>query len=116
MQRNVHGAVQRVPTHAVQRQWAHFFPPRFPGNAVLASLQGCADGPDLIPRHVGVLHLPGGHKVYSTSSPPVQKLTGIEEGAIRGIRYERREEDGSEEFEQLYERIQREGTFMEREE
>jgi L-alanine-DL-glutamate epimerase-like enolase superfamily enzyme len=66
------------------------------------------------PRFVGVLHLPGGHKVYSRGNPAVQRLTGLEEGAIQGIDYEYWEEDGSAEFERAYERVQKEGSFIEK--
>ena len=73
-----------------------------------------AQKPNEIPRHVGVLHLPGGHKVYTPSYPDVPALTGREEGAIRGIGFEIWEDDGSEEFREVHERVAREGcrTFM----
>ena len=61
---------------------------------------------------IGVLHLPGGRRIYSLGNPNVERLTGYEEGTIHGIRYERRERDGSEEIERVYERVKKEGTFM----
>ncbi len=50
------------------------------------------------PRVVGILHLPGGQKIYTSRTVNVPKLTGREEGVIRGIRFERWEDDGSPEF------------------
>jgi len=65
------------------------------------------------PRFVGVLRLPGGRKVYSPGNPNVARLTGREEGAIRGIGYEYWEDDGSAEFKRAYARVQKEGAFVE---
>jgi L-alanine-DL-glutamate epimerase-like enolase superfamily enzyme len=61
--------------------------------------------PSEIPTHLGVLHLPGGHRVYTPSYPEVLALTGREEGAIRGIGFEIWEDDGSAEFRKLHERV-----------
>ena len=72
-----------------------------------------ANSPMVIPRHVGVLHVSGGHKIYTPSFPPVSRLTGREEGAIRGLKLELWDDDGSPEFERVYERVQKEGTFVE---
>lgn len=69
--------------------------------------------PLTIGRIVGILHLPGGHKIYTTRGPSVERLTGHEEGAIRGIHFEKWEDDGSSEFERIYERVEKEGSFME---
>ena len=66
-----------------------------------------------IPKHVGVLSLPRGHKLYSPSLPPINQLTGFAEGTIRGHDFEVWEEDGSGEFARIYERVQREGAFWE---
>lgn len=63
------------------------------------------------PRTVGILHLPGGQKIYTSRSPHVQELTGREEGTIRGINFERWEDDGSPEFEQTYERVENGESF-----
>jgi len=65
------------------------------------------------PKHVNILHLPGGHKIYSLSGPSVAQWTGREEGTIRGIRLEYWDDDGSAEFERTYERLQEEGRFVE---
>ena len=64
-----------------------------------------------IPRHVGILYLAGGHKYYTPSTPSVSGLTGFLEGNIRGLRTKIWDDDGSEEFARIYERVQREGTF-----
>jgi len=63
---------------------------------------------------IGVLTLPGGHRVYSLGDPRVERLTGYEEGAIRGIRYERWENDGSADYERIHRRLQKEGPFVDR--
>jgi L-alanine-DL-glutamate epimerase-like enolase superfamily enzyme len=55
-----------------------------------------------IPRHVGVLTLPGGTKVYTPSIPSAQEITGREEGAIRGLSCEIWQDDGSHEFERAF--------------
>lgn len=74
-----------------------------------------AVGPTEMPKHVGVLYLPGGNRMYAPSIPDVRRLTGFEEGAIRGVNSEVWEDDGSEAFARVYERVQREGAFMEKE-
>ena len=70
-----------------------------------------ANKPIEIPKHLGVLHMPGGHTFYGRSYISPRTLTGREEGTIRGIKSELWEADGSEEFQEIYERLQREGTF-----
>ena len=62
-------------------------------------------------RILGILSLPGGHKFYTPRSLSVARLTGYEEGAIRGINFEKWEDDGSSEFNRIYERVEREGSF-----
>ena len=66
-----------------------------------------------IPRHVGILYLAGGHKFYTPSTPNVSGLTGFLEGNVRGLRTKIWDDDGSEEFAQIHERVQREGAFRE---
>ncbi len=70
-----------------------------------------ANKPIEIPKHVGILNMPGGHTFYGRSYISPGTLTGREEGTIRGIKSELREDDGSEKFKQIYERVQKEGTF-----
>lgn len=72
-----------------------------------------ANEPTTVLRHVGVLHMPGGHKIYTPSFPSVSRLTAREEGTIRGLKLELLEDDGSPEFTALYERAQKEGSFVE---
>ncbi len=63
----------------------------------------------LVPRRtVGILHMPNGHKIYTTRHPRTQSLTGREEGVIRGIRFEKWEDDGTPEFEEAYETMKHE--------
>jgi len=69
--------------------------------------------PTVIPRHVGVLHLPGGGRYYSLGMPSVERLTGYPEGGIRAIRLEVREDDGSEEFATLCRRLEQGGPYLE---
>ena len=63
------------------------------------------------PRSIGVLYLPGGTRLFTPAKPPVERVTGREEGGTRGIRSELWEDDGSEAFAQAYERVAREGPF-----
>ena len=72
-----------------------------------------AGTPTEIPKHVGVLSLPGGHKLYTPSIPDVSRLTGFAEGTIRGVDFCVWHDDGSEAFARAYERVQREGAFIE---
>ena len=66
--------------------------------------------PTVFRRYVSVLRLPGGHMLYTPRFPSVSRLTGYEEGTIRGLRVELWEEDGSSEFERIYERVHNEGV------
>ena len=78
------------------------------------ALQRLATNPDpyeSIPKGIGVLRLPYGTTHYTISKPHVQRLTGTEEGAIRGIDFELWQEDGSDEFRRTWERLEREGPF-----
>ena len=70
-----------------------------------------ANKPIEIPKHVGVLHMPGGHTFYGRSYVSPTRVTGHEEGTIRGIKSEIWEDDGSTEFTGIYDRVQKEGTF-----
>ena len=63
------------------------------------------------PKHVGILHLPGGYKIFSPHWARVGELTGREEGTVRGINFELWNDDGSEEFSRTYERVQNEGEY-----
>jgi L-alanine-DL-glutamate epimerase-like enolase superfamily enzyme len=69
-----------------------------------------ANKPTVVPRHVGILHLPNGQKLYTLSFPSVSRITGREEGATRGINFKLWDDDGSEEFAQIHEQVQREGV------
>ena len=63
------------------------------------------------PRHVGILHMPGGHTYYGPSYVSPSTVTGKEEGTLRGFRSEIWEEDDTSDFEQIYERVQKEGAI-----
>ncbi len=60
------------------------------------------------PRYVGVLHMPGGHTFYGPSHVAPEG----EEGTVRGFKSELWYEDGSKEFEEIYERTQKEGKSL----
>ena len=62
---------------------------------------------------IGVLHLPDGHKYHTRGESQVQTLTGYEEGAIRGINYERLIKDESPDYDRILKRIEDEGPFIE---
>ncbi|NKB67863.1 MAG: hypothetical protein GKR89_12450 [Candidatus Latescibacteria bacterium] len=62
-------------------------------------------------RCVGVLQLPGGRRWYTTPRPDIGRLTGCEEGTIRGIRLDLWHADGSYAFERVYEQVAREGAI-----
>ena len=70
-----------------------------------------ANKPTEPPKHVGVLHMPGGNTFYGRSYVSPTRVTGREEGTIRGIRSEIWEDDDSTEFAGIYERVQQDGTF-----
>ena len=63
------------------------------------------------PKHVGALNMPGGHTFYGPSYVSPTRVTGREEGTIRGIRSKIWEDDGSADFARIYERVRKEGTF-----
>ena len=72
-----------------------------------------ATPPTDIPRHIGVLHLPGGRKQYTDGFPRVSRLSGFAEGNIRGLRLDVWNDDGSPEFARCLERLEKEGPFQE---
>lgn len=79
--------------------------------AILARL--AAAPPTVLPRHLGILHLPGGRRFYAPSIPSVSRLTGFAEGNLPGVRSEVWVDDGSAQFASTFERVQRGGAFME---
>lgn len=60
------------------------------------------------PRVIGILKLPGGMTVHTPRNPNPRIITGREEGTIRGIDFDRWEDDGSAEFEAAYQRMRAE--------
>ena len=76
------------------------------------------------PRFIGILNLAGGTRIFTPDTTGTNvcgpanhnamRYTGYEEGALRGIRLERWVDDGSEAFEKAFERIQKEGAYIER--
>ncbi len=65
------------------------------------------------PEFVGVTRLPGGATLYTLDDPDLERLTGFEEGAQRGIRLDRWVADGSAAYGATLERLRREGPFIE---
>ena len=59
----------------------------------------------VIPRHIGVLHMPRGGRYYTRGYPGVESMTGFPEGNVRGIRLQVWEEDGSREWRQRWESL-----------
>ncbi len=62
---------------------------------------------------IGVLHMPGGHKAYSSGRPDVNRLTGTEEGRIEDLNFEYWADDGSDEYRRVLERLRQSGPFIE---
>ena len=60
------------------------------------------------PRVIGILKLPGGTTYHTPRNPNPRIITGKEEGTIRGVDFERWEDDGSEEFEAAYQKMKAE--------
>lgn len=60
------------------------------------------------PRVVGILKLPGGTTIHTPRNPNPRIITGKEEGTIRGIDFDRWEDDGSPEFEAAFQEMKAE--------
>ena len=61
------------------------------------------------PKHLGILRMPDGNTYYGKSYVSPTTVTGKEEGSVRGFTSELWEEDGSDEFTEMFERVEREG-------
>jgi len=84
--------------------------------AALARL--AAREPTPVPKHVAALHLRDGHTLYFRSlmeaqEGGVQRMTGQEEGAVRGLQLELWDDDGSDAFAQVYQRVHQQGPYLE---
>lgn len=62
-------------------------------------------------RHIGILQLADGRRWYTSLSPDVHRLTGCEEGTMRGVRLDLWRDDDSAEFEGVYEALQAEDAI-----
>jgi galactonate dehydratase/D-galactarolactone cycloisomerase len=62
---------------------------------------------------VVVVRLPGGNTLYSLGQPHITQITGIEEGAMRGIDFRRWFDDGTSEWAAAYSRAEAENYFFE---
>jgi L-alanine-DL-glutamate epimerase-like enolase superfamily enzyme len=81
--------------------------------AALARL--AANPPTPVPKHVAALRRRGGRTIYfpSLMAVDLQRMTGREEGTIRGLRLELWDDDGSSEFERIHRRVSAGGPFVE---
>jgi L-alanine-DL-glutamate epimerase-like enolase superfamily enzyme len=70
--------------------------------------------PTPVPQHVAVLRLRDGHTIYypSLTAVNVHKMTGKEEGTIRGLHLDLWDNDGSAEFARIYDRVHASGPFV----
>ena len=78
-----------------------------------AIAHAAANKPFEVPRFLSKLTLPGGTKIVTPSFPSVPRLTGREEGCMRGLKTEIWEDDGSVEFNKFYEKAVKEGQIFE---
>ena len=67
----------------------------------------------MLPKHLGVTSLSLGRTLYTPNFPDLLRITGTEESLIANTNFRFWEDDGSEEFVQAYERVEREGYFIE---
>ena len=56
--------------------------------------------------------MPGGCTFYGRSYISPTNVTGREEGTIRGVKSELWLDDGTQDFDQVYQRVQKAGTFL----
>ena len=91
--------------------------PEEPGLGVEVDEKALADAIDRAhlpePDFIGRLRLPSGNTIFTRGNPDVNRLTGLEEGAIAGIDFEHWEDDGTTEFQRVSERLEREDSFIE---
>jgi hypothetical protein len=73
-----------------------------------------ANKPTPVPKHVAAVRLRDGHTIYfpSLTTISVHRMTGREEGTIRGLCLELWDDDGTAEFGRVDEKVQR-GAFVE---
>ena len=69
--------------------------------------------PYKMPKVLGVTRFAGGNTLYSVGFPNLEALIGYQEGSVREHKFELFEDDGSENFDRLYTRAEREGSFFE---
>ena len=72
-------------------------------------------------EHIGIYHLPGGRRLHTLDnsqkslggSKGFATVTGIEEGDLKGVRFEAWSEDGSANYASMRDRIEKEGPVIE---
>lgn len=65
-----------------------------------------------LPEHLGVLRMAHGRLLYTPSIPDPSQVLGFEEGTLRGVDCEIWEDDGTEEFRRVRERVERQGYWF----
>ena len=71
-----------------------------------------AQAPAERPRHIGILHMPGGATWYGRGYVSPTSVTGTEEAGVRGFRSELWEDDGTPGFEEMHARVEKEGRVL----
>lgn len=79
-------------------------------DALARLAERAANPPPPPARCVGILRLPGDRRWYTALPPDVVRLTGREEGDLRGVHVDLWQDDGSEDFDRTYDRVMREGA------
>ena len=79
-------------------------------DALAGLAERAAAPPAAPPRCVGILRLPGDRSWYTCLPPDVARLTGREEGSLRGIGLDLWQDDGSEDFARIHDQVEREGA------
>jgi len=64
-----------------------------------------APRPQATTRRLGITYMPGGKKLYTPSNPDLTRITGWEEGTVRGADFEYWFDDGSKEFAAMHARV-----------
>lgn len=65
------------------------------------------------PEHIHILRMPSGRTYYNNSYAAPNRLAASEEGTVRGFESKLWEDDGSEEFRKMHDRIEKDGSFSE---
>jgi L-alanine-DL-glutamate epimerase-like enolase superfamily enzyme len=74
-----------------------------------------ANPPWKVPPYISAVRFKEGHTIYfrGGTKKDIHRMTGKEEGTIRGLHLTEWIDDGSAEFRRIYDRLQKEGAFIE---